>query len=1224
MFAGAGREVLWDTTQANYSNTNSLSDPSRNRRTPFAICHETLFDLLDGGITSQLVTVQMHSYDTQAHTGLRDVQVSAFADDSKPNPPLRDRAEHLDLVHYMGQFPVQGLSGYPEITRSIEQYISLWSSPQYYFYTGSDSIAILSSGDLIGAGINQQGQYSHRVHNTDVDPENFIHVEIDEYPDGLWSPTRWQDWLPGNMPATMQTYALALEYYDPLIRALDSAIHHSIYPDFIPPVTVQLLQAVHIAADTVYLRWIPPAIDRFFDTYLLYYDTVEISGASPCLTRLNSGLSSLVDFRTTFITARGFPQPVSRYRFAIGSRDIWGNYAVRSNSLMLTGGTVAYRLSDTYIGCGAGCREDTLYLTFSETGYVVGQLFVVLPAQLEVTWPAGNQNQNVMPSANVATNLQFSTARRVGSSTSDTIEVNVQWRPPYSDGNATRNIASIPFRNQSATTTGPLAITARDTSVFYDSSGMAHVNSFFVGPITVYNDCSAPSTSISYRTPAPTCAFGTSSASQGRISVSVLRGSTPNNSQLSLAYVEVNANASQRIVLFNILQSGNYSNSSFPSASDAVTMWNYLNSGCNNLVVHSFDHECNEGISTTLVVVKDISPPGLIVVNSDTAFCYNNTVGSANYGGSLLDNFLDVTTSLGAGSCAAGTGTLTISYGVNNWIPINLPPDLAGYPNTDSEALPLWTWIVSQVPITANGELHTFMLQARDCATNTASDSFAIHIDLTSPANTLTQFDARPTDMGIWLKWEWTYSSSQATSMEVWRSAFIADYPSYTIDRWSDLSNPAYYPIAYPPANFVRVAQQNGMASTASGEYNIANGQGHIVFGGPENSYWLDQDSSWNDESEDRGIYRYVTFIKDAGGNLSTVAGYSLNMNADRSTNYWLGDYTRDVTPDPNGSSGIVSTADLSLLSAIYFTSVPPTASLYDIGPENSENDLGKGIPSPDGQIDFFDLVPFSANFGATGPNSFHVNSPHRRPTFNLDAQPLAAIRRVNQNLIGTGDEFEILVSLSGNSDHRVKVVQSTLHYDMDILDAISVSSNTVETLDGVSFVVARLIEGESGRIGIAAAALGELAGISGDCDLATMTFLWKSEHAAVTQIELRETRFADGTGHMIQGVSSKITVTVENAIPSVYALYQNYPNPFNSATQIQLDLPQASPVELTIFNSLGQEVVTLIERTLPAGVHRLSWNAQDAAGTNVSSGIYFIHVKASNFSAIKKMALIR
>jgi|GEM_PF-4591319 len=94
------------------------------------------------------------------------------------------------------------------------------------------------------------------------------------------------------------------------------------------------------------------------------------------------------------------------------------------------------------------------------------------------------------------------------------------------------------------------------------------------------------------------------------------------------------------------------------------------------------------------------------------------------------------------------------------------------------------------------------------------------------------------------------------------------------------------------------------------------------------------------------------------------------------------------------------------------------------------------------------------------------------------------------------------------------------------------------------------------------------------------------------------------------------------NDAPSIersFILRQNYPNPFNPATQISYTLSKASNVTLTIYDILGQRVVTLVNEKNEPGEHSVNWNAQD-----IPSGVYFYRIVAGNFVQTKKMVLMK
>ncbi|HPG42052.1 MAG TPA: T9SS type A sorting domain-containing protein [bacterium] len=93
---------------------------------------------------------------------------------------------------------------------------------------------------------------------------------------------------------------------------------------------------------------------------------------------------------------------------------------------------------------------------------------------------------------------------------------------------------------------------------------------------------------------------------------------------------------------------------------------------------------------------------------------------------------------------------------------------------------------------------------------------------------------------------------------------------------------------------------------------------------------------------------------------------------------------------------------------------------------------------------------------------------------------------------------------------------------------------------------------------------------------------------------------------------------------PSAYMLEQNYPNPFNPETTIDYSLQHSGKVELSVFNVRGEKIATLIDASQGMGAYRVTWNGKDSLGNQVGSGVYFYKIKAGDFTAIKKMILVR
>jgi len=93
----------------------------------------------------------------------------------------------------------------------------------------------------------------------------------------------------------------------------------------------------------------------------------------------------------------------------------------------------------------------------------------------------------------------------------------------------------------------------------------------------------------------------------------------------------------------------------------------------------------------------------------------------------------------------------------------------------------------------------------------------------------------------------------------------------------------------------------------------------------------------------------------------------------------------------------------------------------------------------------------------------------------------------------------------------------------------------------------------------------------------------------------------------------------LKQQIPERFGLAQNYPNPFNPVTTIKYQLPKNTDVMLRIYNSLGQEIATLVNQSQPAGYYSVNWNAG-----NQASGVYFYKIEAESFRQVRKMLLIR
>jgi len=110
----------------------------------------------------------------------------------------------------------------------------------------------------------------------------------------------------------------------------------------------------------------------------------------------------------------------------------------------------------------------------------------------------------------------------------------------------------------------------------------------------------------------------------------------------------------------------------------------------------------------------------------------------------------------------------------------------------------------------------------------------------------------------------------------------------------------------------------------------------------------------------------------------------------------------------------------------------------------------------------------------------------------------------------------------------------------------------------------------------------------------------------------------ANGVYYTKQIVADGVALGGTNMTPTLI-LKQNYPNPFNPTTTIRYALPKRSQVTLIVFNTLGQQVATLVSETQDAGIHDVRFD-----GSGLASGVYFYRLNAGDHVATKKLLILR
>lgn len=112
---------------------------------------------------------------------------------------------------------------------------------------------------------------------------------------------------------------------------------------------------------------------------------------------------------------------------------------------------------------------------------------------------------------------------------------------------------------------------------------------------------------------------------------------------------------------------------------------------------------------------------------------------------------------------------------------------------------------------------------------------------------------------------------------------------------------------------------------------------------------------------------------------------------------------------------------------------------------------------------------------------------------------------------------------------------------------------------------------------------------------------------------------FGSKYDRLFKFVNNTVGVKELEELPTGYTLSQNYPNPFNPTTNIKFSIPETGFVSLKVYNTLGQEVATLVNEVKSTGTYQVDFNA-----SNLASGMYVYTLTTGNVNISKKMILMK
>ena len=165
----------------------------------------------------------------------------------------------------------------------------------------------------------------------------------------------------------------------------------------------------------------------------------------------------------------------------------------------------------------------------------------------------------------------------------------------------------------------------------------------------------------------------------------------------------------------------------------------------------------------------------------------------------------------------------------------------------------------------------------------------------------------------------------------------------------------------------------------------------------------------------------------------------------------------------------------------------------------------------------------------------------------------------------------------------------------------------TAIELNNSGFGVERIRENEEWE------KVGFVSGNGTTTEIHSYTFADKDVPAGTYSYRINQIDY-DGTNEYFE-----LEQVIEITLLGKFALLQNYPNPFNPGTTIKFVIPEKSNVVITIFNSIGEDVLTLVDENKEAGSYEVNFNA-----SGFTSGIYYYKLQTDNFAQTKKMILMK
>ena len=312
-----------------------------------------------------------------------------------------------------------------------------------------------------------------------------------------------------------------------------------------------------------------------------------------------------------------------------------------------------------------------------------------------------------------------------------------------------------------------------------------------------------------------------------------------------------------------------------------------------------------------------------------------------------------------------------------------------------------------------------------------------------------------------------------------------------------------------------------------------------------------------------------------------TLTIYELTDYAGNTTNDLVYNYSISMISDWN-MDGSIDAWDMTFLINAW----SDKDYVNELGP--TIGDVPNLKPVPDGKFDIMDAAVLI--------RMWHWNQ-------NKSGKILARYINTGKDLEYNNEDNTLSISIADN----VNAVDFYLQYPQDKISISQAANNTSD-----KEIVLTHSDSLRGEYIITAGYLEEM-----DRSLQIPYLIKGREDVTITAIY----RMFDKNSAVSKQGTQEITL---KAIPQEFSLHQNYPNPFNPTTTINYDLPKNSRVSLVIYDIMGREVVSLLNKELTGGYHSTVWNTRDNNGIPVSAGVYLYQLQTDGFIKTKKMILLK